>query len=192
MQFSREEQALITETLKQRQAWLSKTLPTLEGEQRSRAEQLLGQLKTILGKFQQKAGSASEPQSGSDVRILVVDDDEYCAKLLVAQLEELGFDNVDMAKDGQEAINLMYDTPLPYDMILSDWNMPIKNGLEVHSAMLAAERYDNSQFVMTTSITQASQIREAIDHGVNDYLAKPIDVEALQKKLQRFFPNVKS
>lgn len=122
------------------------------------------------------------------MRILVVDDDEYCSKLLAANLEQLGFINVDTAADGQEAINLMYDTPLPFHLILSDWNMPIKSGLEVHSAMLASDRYQASQFVMTTSITQASQIREAIDHGVNDYLAKPIEVDALQKKLMRFFP----
>ncbi|MDO3385592.1 response regulator [Gilvimarinus sp. SDUM040013] len=188
MNFSPEELALLKDTLGQRVSWLSKNINSLPSEKQASATQLLTKLSAILTKFDSQTKSTTANLKAADVRTLVVDDDEYCAKLLAANLEQLGFINVDIAMDGQEAINLMYDTPLPFHLILSDWNMPIKSGLEVHSAMLASDRYNESQFVMTTSITQASQIREAIDHGVNDYLAKPIEIEALRKKLTRFFP----
>lgn len=189
MQFSSDEKQVIKETLTLRLNWLLQNAKSLSENKKTSAQKVAAQIKGVLNKLDGEA-SPSPPLSARDVRILIIDDDDFCAKLLAAQLEQIGFSNVDLAGDGQEAINLMYDTPLPYQLILSDWNMPVKSGLEVHSAMVASERYENSRFVMTTSVTKASQIREAIDHGIHDYLAKPIEEESLKKVLSRFFPNV--
>lgn len=188
MEFTTEEKALIIQTLSQRKQWLEKKLkdaPSVPGEEVNR------QLGRIIAKFRaQEQKAEAGPQERSDVRILLVDDDEPSAQMLATQLEGMEFTNTTLAHDGQSAIKLLYDTPLPFHLVLCDWNMPIKNGLEVHEAMEASERYVDTPFVMSTSVTQATLIREAIDRGINDYLAKPVTEQALERKLQRFFPQL--
>jgi two-component system chemotaxis response regulator CheY len=87
---------------------------------------------------------------------------------------------------------MLYDAKPIYDMVLCDWNMPIKNGLDVHNAMRASERYQNTCFMLATANSEAKQIRAAIEEGVDDYLVKPIDQAVLNKKISRFFPLVTS
>jgi len=60
----------------------------------------------------------------------------------------------------------------------------------VHNAMRAAERYINAVFMLVTAVTEAKQIKAAIDEGVDDYIAKPVEQEKLVKKIARFFPKV--
>ncbi|MCP8898435.1 response regulator [Gilvimarinus xylanilyticus] len=188
MEFTAEEKALIIQTLSQRKQWLEKKLTDAPN---AASEEMNRQLGRVLAKFTAEEHKVETgPQSRKDVRILLVDDDEPSAKMLATQLEGLDFDNTTLAHDGQSAIKLLYDTPLPFHLVLCDWNMPIKNGLEVHEAMEASERYVHTPFVMSTSVTQATLIREAIDRGINDYLAKPISEQALKRKLKRFFPQL--
>ncbi|UTF60682.1 response regulator [Gilvimarinus sp. DA14] len=193
MQFTPQEKSLITQTLQQRCDWLAKKLSQMDtGEAKQQAQTVKQELDAIIQKVSraEAAADTTTALAAEDLRILVVDDDEAVTQLLATMLEGLGFCNIDIAHDGQAAIKFMYDTPLPYHLILSDWNMPIKSGLEVHAAMQASDRYTNSVFVMTTAVTQASQIREAIERGVSDYLAKPLSGEALERKLKRLFPGV--
>ncbi|WP_020209600.1 response regulator [Gilvimarinus chinensis] len=194
MQFSPQEKSLILQTLQQRCDWLSKKLTNMpEGESRQKVESVQQQLAAIVGKFDSTAGAeptSATPSSPAEVRVLIVDDDEDLTELLATLLEGLGFSSIDVVHDGQSAIKSMYEKHLPYHLILSDWNMPIKSGLEVHAAMQASDRYKDSVFVMTTSVTQASQIREAIERGVSDYLAKPISAETLERKFKRLFPGM--
>lgn len=194
MQFTPQEKSLIVQTLQQRCDWLNKKINGMsDGDARQQAELLCQQLQATIRKVSAAPAenmAGSQPSAPEEIRVLVVDDDEAMTQLLATLLEGLGFANIDIAHDGQAAIKYMYDTPLPYHLILSDWNMPIKSGLEVHAAMQASDRYKDSVFVMTTAVTQASQIREAIERGVSDYLAKPLTAEALERKLKRLYPSM--
>jgi two-component system, chemotaxis family, chemotaxis protein CheY len=124
------------------------------------------------------------------IRVLLVDDDQFICDLVSAFLMAMGIEQIDMANDGMKAINMLYEANPVYDLVLCDWNMPNKSGLEVHNAMRAAERYHGAVFILVTGVTEAKQIRAAIDEGVDDYVVKPIEQDKLLKKIKRFFPNI--
>jgi two-component system chemotaxis response regulator CheY len=56
--------------------------------------------------------------------------------------------------------------------------------------MRAAERYIDTCFMLVTAVTEAKQIRAAIEEGVDDYVVKPIEEQKIIKKIQRYFPQI--
>lgn len=126
-----------------------------------------------------------------DIRVLVVDDDQLICDLLNVFLRTAGIIQIDTASDGMKGINMMFNANPVYDLVLCDWNMPAKSGIDVHNAMRAAERYHHAIFMLVTAVSEATQIRSAIEEGVDDYVVKPIEQEKLYKKISRFFPQVK-
>ncbi|HCS63318.1 MAG TPA: response regulator [Cellvibrio sp.] len=128
----------------------------------------------------------------ADIRVLIVDDDQLICDLLSAYLAEIGITQIDTANDGMKGINMMFNANPIYDLVLCDWNMPAKSGIDVHNAMRAAERYHHAIFMLVTAVTEASQIRSAIQEGVDDYVVKPIEQDKLAKKIGRFFQQVRS
>lgn len=126
-----------------------------------------------------------------DIRVLVVDDDQLICDLLNVFLLTAGIVQIDTASDGMKGINMMFNANPVYDLVLCDWNMPAKSGIDVHNAMRAAERYHHAIFMLVTAVSEATQIRSAIEEGVDDYVVKPIEQEKLYKKISRFFPQVK-
>lgn len=125
------------------------------------------------------------------IKILVVDDDNLLLELLVAILNAAGMNKIDVASNGMKAITAMYETNPVYDLVLCDWHMPEKNGLDVHTAMRASERYHGTIFMLVTAVTEAKQIRDAIEQGVDDYVVKPLEQEKMLRKIARHFPQVK-
>lgn len=130
--------------------------------------------------------------AAEDVRVLVVDDDQLICDLLTTYLHALGITRIDTTSDSMKAINKMFNANRIYDLVLCDWNMPAKSGIDVHNAMRAVERYHHAIFMLVTAVTEANQIRNAIQKGVDDYVVKPIEQDKLAKKIARFFPLIKS
>ena len=125
------------------------------------------------------------------IRVLLADDDEASSDLMTALLQAMGIKHIDLATDGLKAVSMLFGANPVYDLVLCDWHMPLKNGLDVHNAMRAAERYQDACFILVTAITEAKQIRAAIEEGVDDYIAKPIEQTTLQRKLARVFPHIR-
>lgn len=128
--------------------------------------------------------------SPDKMKVLVIDDDNLITTFLETILHSASILNVDTVNDGLKAISMLYAANPPYDLVLCDWNMPIKNGLDVHNAMRATERYLDTCFMLVTAVTEAAQIRAAIVEGVDDYVVKPIEEEKIIKKIARHFPNL--
>lgn len=122
---------------------------------------------------------------GSKAVFLVVDDFEPMRKITANQLRSMGAANVLTAINGAEALRLLNAQPV--DMVLSDWNMPVMNGLELLKAMRAQVRFATTPFVMITAEADRSQIREAIDSGVTDLLLKPYTPARLQTQIDKAF-----
>jgi len=122
------------------------------------------------------------------IKTLVIDDDYIILSLLEMILQSVGIEKIDVAEDGTKAISMLYDANPPYDLVLCDMNMPLKNGLEVHSAMRANEHCADAFFMLVTAVTEAQL--EAINSGVNGYIAKPIEREMLIKKIAQQFPAI--
>jgi len=141
--------------------------------------------------IRQAALSRRQSLSPEKIRVLLIDDDNFICEVLSAFLRAAGITKIDTANDGLKGISMMYEANPVYDLVLCDWNMPKKSGIDVHNAMRAAERYIGAVFMLVTAVTEGKLIRGAIEEGVDDYVVKPLEQDKLIKKIARLFPQVK-
>jgi two-component system chemotaxis response regulator CheY len=121
-----------------------------------------------------------------DMKILVVDDHESMRKIEKQILNDLGYKNVDMADDGTTALPMLQKGN--YDFVISDWNMPQMEGIELLKAIRADERIGKTPVLLVTAESKKEKIIEAAQAGVNDYVVKPFNAEILSEKISRIFP----
>ncbi|MFM2050304.1 MAG: hypothetical protein RL682_795 [Pseudomonadota bacterium] len=116
---------------------------------------------------------------------LIVDDMEGMRRLLSNSLRQLGFSDVHTAMHGVDALKALGERS--FDAVLTDWNMPVMNGLELLRQIRANQRLQLIPVIMVTVETDREQIRSAFEAGVSAYLVKPFDLAALEAKLRRAF-----
>lgn len=115
------------------------------------------------------------------IRVLVVDDASFIRDMVKRQLREHipGIEVVD-ASDGQRAVSLLKKQP--FDLILSDWEMPGMSGEELLRWVRSEEAHSKVPFVMVSSRGDRSFVIKAVEAGVSDYLTKPFSADELVKK----------
>ena len=116
---------------------------------------------------------------------LIVDDMEGMRRLLGNSLRKLGFSDIHTAMHGADALKALGERS--FDAVLTDWNMPVMNGLELLRQIRANELHGSIPVIMVTVETDREQIRSAFETGVSAYLVKPFDLAALEAKLRRSF-----
>jgi two-component system chemotaxis response regulator CheY len=114
-------------------------------------------------------------------RILVADDSSTMRKIILRSLNAVGVPGAVEASDGEEAINQF--KPGEFDMVLTDWNMPGKSGLEVVQEIRKQDT--KVPIIMVTTEAEKSRVMEAIQAGVSDYLVKPFTADMLREKLEK-------
>ncbi len=112
--------------------------------------------------------SKQEPSRPS---ILIVDDSAALRHMLALSLQRLGFVDVDIACDGQEALAMLQLNN--YQLVISDIEMPRMNGIELLSQMQASARLASIPLIFLTSCTGEQYRRLAAEMGATDYLNKP-------------------
>lgn len=114
-------------------------------------------------------------------KVLVVDDSATMRKIVIRALNSVGCTDTAEAADGQQAFEAFQATP--FDVVLTDWNMPKKSGVELTREI----RGLGSQvpIFMITTEAERSRVLEAIRAGVSDYLVKPFTAELLREKLEK-------
>lgn len=124
----------------------------------------------------------------SEVRALIAEDNPESAELLKGILEDIGIKHTDLAENGKEAINMVQNSEAPHHLILCDWNMPEKSGIEVYKILREKNHLDKAHFMLITAANDAESIQLAIKEGIGDYIVKPVDDEVLEKKIKSYFP----
>ncbi len=114
-------------------------------------------------------------------RVLVADDSSTMRKIIIRSLQAVGVPTATEAADGAEAISMF--KPGEFDLVLTDWNMPNKNGLEVIQEIRKQDA--NVTIIMVTTEAEKTRVLEAIQAGVSDYLVKPFTAETLREKLEK-------
>jgi two-component system chemotaxis response regulator CheY len=114
---------------------------------------------------------------------LVVDDSKATRMILARTLKEFGY-AVTEAGDGKEALAELTHLEQVPELILTDWNMPVMNGLEFLREVRKVERFAASTVVMVTTRTEMDQIVLALEAGANEYVMKPFTKEILGDKLR--------
>jgi signal transduction histidine kinase/ActR/RegA family two-component response regulator len=130
---------------------------------------------------QQPAGSAAEQLAGK--KVLVVDDDIRNVFAMTSALEANGMDVVH-AESGKEAIDLLKRTA-GIDAVLMDVMMPGLDGYDTMRIVRNLEGYESLPIVAVTAKAMAGDRDKCLQAGANDYLAKPVDVDALLAVLCR-------
>lgn len=120
-----------------------------------------------------------------DGSILVVDDMANMRRTIKNILRNLGIeeDQVLMADDGDTALKMLQDEKQHIIFVLLDWNMPRVSGIEVLETMKKDEKLRNIPALMITAENNESQIVEAVEYEVKNYLIKPFVARTLVEKM---------
>ena len=121
-----------------------------------------------------------------NMKILVVDDHESMRRIEKQILNDLGYPNVDMADDGSTALPMLASGS--YDFVITDWNMPEMEGIDLLKAIRADQKLSKTPVLLVTAESKKEKIVEAAKAGVNDYVIKPFNAEILSNKISRIFP----
>ena len=123
-----------------------------------------------------------------NARILVAEDNEINADIIIAMLENYGL-KCDLAANGKEAVELFENSELNYyDMILMDVMMPEMDGLEATKAIRQSKRKDHNILIYALSANAfIENENESLEAGMNGYLAKPIDNQKLKEVLLKIY-----
>ncbi len=113
--------------------------------------------------------------------VLVADDSGTMRKIIIRSLNACGISSVVEAADGSQAVALF--RPGTFDLVLTDWNMPGKTGLEVIKEIRAQDA--KVPIIMITTEAEKSRVVQAIQAGVTDYLVKPFTAETIREKLNK-------
>ena len=117
------------------------------------------------------------------MKILIVDDSSTMRRIIGNVVMQLGFskDSFDEAEDGIKAWKLLSENQ--YGVILTDWNMPNMNGLELIQKIRAGGAHQKTPIIMITTEGGKSEVITALKAGVNNYIVKPFSADVLKEKL---------
>lgn len=117
--------------------------------------------------------------------ILVAEDNDINQKVIKNQLDLLGY-AYDVAGNGQEALELWSERH--YSLLLTDLHMPIIDGYELTAAIRRQENKGRKQLPIVAFTANATKGERnlCIESGMNDYLPKPVPLESLQDKLEKW------
>jgi CheY-like chemotaxis protein len=129
---------------------------------------------------------ATSAQRLAGLRLLLVEDHPLNQIVARGMLEFAGA-QVSVADNGQVALDMLRAQPDGYDAVLMDVQMPVMDGFEATRAIRSELRLDVPVLAMTAGVMQAEQ-EECIRAGMNDFIAKPIDVEQMFSVILRQLP----
>lgn len=121
----------------------------------------------------------------TNIRILVVDDQETMRRIMRAELNDLGFTHIETAADGEMALAKIADAP--YDLVICDWIMPHMDGLKLLKQIRSMYSSDRLPVLMLTAEARRDNIIAAAVAGANGYIVKPFARTTLERKLDRIF-----
>jgi len=117
----------------------------------------------------------------TNVAILVVDDSSTMRRILHLSLNRIGFQNVDEAQNGIEGLAKAQQKQ--YNCVITDWNMPEMDGLQMAQGLRKLPAYAQVPIMMVTTEGGKQEIVEALTHGVNSYIIKPFTEDVLRQKM---------
>ena len=114
------------------------------------------------------------------MKVIVVDDSSTMRRIIGNTLNRLGYNDIVEAEHGLDALGKLTDI----DVIFTDWNMPEMDGLTFVKTVRSSESYKHIPIIMITTEAGKTDIVEAIQAGVNNYVVKPFTPEVLKSKIE--------
>ena len=121
---------------------------------------------------------------------MVVDDFSTMRRIVRNLLKELGYANVDEAEDGAMALSKLRSEQ--FDFVITDWNMPVMDGLTMLQNIRADAALSKLPVLMVTAEAKKENIIAAAQAGANGYVVKPFTAATLDEKLTKIFEKIAS
>jgi two-component system chemotaxis response regulator CheY len=102
-------------------------------------------------------------------------------RTLINTLNSLGFEEITEAEDGQDALSKLQSDK--FDLIVTGWNMPNMNGLDLTKAIRASESWKHIPIIMISERSLKEDVLEAIQAKVDGYILKPFSPQVLYEKI---------
>lgn len=119
------------------------------------------------------------------MKVLVVDDFSTMRRIVKNLLRDLGFTNIQEADDGSTALPMLQNGE--FDFVVTDWNMPGMQGIDLLKAIRADASLAHIPVLMVTAEAKKEQIVMAAQAGVNGYIVKPFTAATLKTKIDKVF-----
>ena len=120
---------------------------------------------------------------GKNLNVLVVDDVENMREIVVGMLKELEITNISQAEDGIDALKTLRSSNVKFDLVISDWDMPRMNGLELLREIRNDPNLSEQPVLMVTAEGGQENVIEVIKLKVNGYIIKPISLVKLEERI---------
>lgn len=117
------------------------------------------------------------------MKLLVVDDSSTMRRIIKNTLQRLGYEDIYEAENGIEAWSIL-DKNSDMGVLITDWNMPEMNGLELVKKTRSDSRFTDIPIIMITTEGGKVEVITAIKAGVNNYIVKPFTPQVLKEKLE--------
>ncbi len=123
--------------------------------------------------------------AASQIKVMVVDDQASMRAMIRRSLQDLGFRDVRDKGDAAEALAAVRSERV--HLIISDYNMPDMDGLQLLEAVRGDPVIGKTVFIMLTGSSDREVVQKAAALGVNNYLVKPFAPASLKDKIERVF-----
>ena len=117
------------------------------------------------------------------MKLLGVDDSSTMRRIIKNTLARLGYDDVLEGENGVEGWEKM-DANGDVKVLITDWNMPEMNGLDLVKKVRADSRFTDIPIIMVTTKGGKAEVITALKAGVNNYIVKPFTPQVLKEKLE--------
>ena len=127
-------------------------------------------------------------KNNTNLKILVIDDSLTMRNIIKSMLIEANYKNISEASDGSVALTMIKDSQAkgnPFELILSDWNMPLMPGIELLKIVRQTKGLEKLPFIMITMEAENTYVNLAVRAGVSEFLIKPFDTKILQHKIDK-------
>ncbi len=125
-----------------------------------------------------------------NIKILVGDDSGPMRAVIIKTVKAAGYGNAVFleAGDGQKALDILASENV--DLVMTDYNMPILNGLELVDRIRHNEKLKKIPVIAITTDGNPKRIIEFVEKGASDYVRKPFTPEVISGKLKRILGDV--
>ena len=119
-----------------------------------------------------------------EIKILVVEDNEKIRKLLCNILKNVGYSKISEAENGEIAWDKLSKDK--FDLVLTDWMMPIMDGLELLKKIRTSDgHFKGVPVLMITASDSPENIKAAAQWKISGYIIKPFSVKTIVQKIQQ-------
>jgi two-component system chemotaxis response regulator CheY len=125
----------------------------------------------------------------AETHFLIVDDFSTMRRIVINLLKELGYTKTSEAEDGDKALKILQaaEAPSHIDFVITDWNMPVMDGLTLLQKIRASPVLNPIPVLMITAEAKKENIVAAAQAGADGYIVKPFNAATLNEKLVKIF-----